>query len=138
MDDAVGLVIAAPVLAFGIWMLAFFGAHANGAGRAVVAAELAAAAAADSAGAASPAAPDAADHAERVAIGAAFSACSDIDASARLLVGDDGTAAVVDVECTVHSPMPQDVRLCVTGFAPDRSGETGHARRECPIIEVTK
>lgn len=138
MDDAVGLVIVAPVLAFGIWVLAFFGAHANGAGRAVVAAELAAAAAADAANSGASTASDAADHAERMAIGAALSACGDLDTRARVFVGDDGAAsAVVDIECIVSSPMPENVRLCFTGFASDGIDETGHVRRECPIVEET-
>ena len=42
MDEAVALVVAAPVVALALWAVAFVGGFANGQARAAVAAELAA------------------------------------------------------------------------------------------------
>ena len=65
VDDAVALVVAAPVIALALWAVAFVGGHSNSQARAAVAAELAARAAADSGA-------EAADTARRTALGATW------------------------------------------------------------------
>ena len=123
MDEAVALVVAAPVVALALWAVAFVGGFANGQARAAVAAELAAQAAAQAGG------PEAADSAERVALGATLSAC--VRTSAALAHSDPGQWAAVTVVCEVPVPLPGN-RACFTGYAQSRPAASAHVRVVCP------
>ena len=116
MDEAVALVVAAPVVALALWAVAFVGGFANGQARAAVAAELAAQAAVQAGG------PETADSAERVALGATLSACARTDA---------GQSAAVTVVCEVPGPLPGN-RACFTGYAQSRPAASAHVRVACP------
>ena len=122
MDDAVALVVAAPVVALALWAVAFVGGQSNSQARAAVAAELAARAAAD-------AGSEAADTAERTALGATVAACASTDAT--LDQHEPGEAAAVTVVCGVPGPMTHN-RVCVTGYAQTRPAATGHVPAACP------
>ena len=123
MDEAVALVVAAPVIALALWAVAFVGGFSNGQGRAAVAAELAAQAAAQAAG------PEAVDAARRVALGATLSACS--QTSATLAHTDAGRSAAVTVVCEVSGPLAGN-RVCFTGYAQARPAASAHVRVACP------
>ena len=123
MDEAVALVVAAPVIALALWAVAFVGGFSNGQARAAVAAELAAQAASQAAG------PEAADAAERIALGATLSACA--QTSAALTQTDAGQSAVVAVACEVPGPLPGN-RVCFTGYAQARPAASAHAKVACP------
>ncbi len=123
MDEAVGLVLATPVVALALWALAFVGGLSNGQARAAVAAELAAQAAVQAGG------PEAADSAERVALGATLSAC--VRTSAALTHTDAGQSAAVTVVCEVPGPLPGN-RACFTGYAQSRPAASAHVRVTCP------
>ena len=122
MDEAVALVIAAPVLALSLWAVAFAGEQSNSGARAAVAAEHAALAAVDSG-------PVAADTAARVALGATLGACARTDTV--LAHHDPGASAAVTVECRVPGPRTHN-RVCVTGYAQARPAATGHVQAPCP------
>ena len=123
MDEAVALVVAAPVVALALWAVAFVGGFANGQARAAVAAELAAQAAVRAGG------PEAADSAERVARGAMLSACVQTGASLAHL--DAGRSAAVTVVCEVPGPLPGN-QACFTGYAQSRPAASAHVRVACP------
>ena len=127
MDEAVALVVAAPVVALALWAVAFVGGHSNGEARATVAAELAAQAAARAA--AHTDGPEAADTAGRVALGATLSACTQTDTT--LDYADVSQAAAVTVVCEVSGPFSGN-RVCVTGYAQARPAASVHARSDCP------
>ena len=122
MDEAVALVMAAPVVALSLWAVAFVGGQSNSQTRAAVAVELAARAAVDSG-------PEATDTAARVALGATLAACTHTDAV--LAHHDPGASAAVTVECRVPGPRIHN-RVCVTGFAQARPATTGHVQAPCP------
>ncbi len=122
MDEAVALVMAAPVMALALWAVAFAGEHSNSGARAAVAAELAARAAVDSG-------PEATDTAARVGLGATLAACTHTDTV--LAHHDPGASAAVTVECRVPGPRIHN-RVCVTGYAQARPAATGHVRAPCP------
>ena len=122
MDDAVALVVAAPVVALALWAVAFVGGHSNSQARATVAAELAARAAADSG-------PEAADTAGRIALGATLAACARTDAT--LDHHNPGRTAAVTVVCGVPGPLTHN-RVCITGYAQTRPATTGHVPAACP------
>ena len=122
MDEAVALVMAAPVVALALWAVAFTGNFSNGQARAAVAAELAAQAAVRSGG------PEAADAAERIALGATLSAC--VRTSATLAHIDARQSAAVTVVCEVPGPLPGN-RACFTGYAQQRPAASTHARVAC-------
>ncbi|MYB03865.1 MAG: hypothetical protein F4011_00295 [Acidimicrobiaceae bacterium] len=122
MDEAVALVIAAPVLALSLWAVAFAGEQSNSGARAAVAAEHAALAAVDSG-------PVAADTAARVALGATLAACTHTDTV--LAHHDPGASAAVTVECRVPGPRTHN-RVCVTGYAQARPAATGRVQAPCP------
>ena len=122
MDEAVALVVAAPVIALSLWALAFVGGFANGQARSAVAAELAAQAAARVEGA------QAADAAEQVAVGATLSACS--RTRAALAHTDAGQSAAVTVVCEVSGPLSGS-RVCFAGYAQDRPAVSTHVRIAC-------
>ncbi len=123
MDEAVALVVAAPVVALALWAVAFVGGFSNGQARAAVAAELAAQAAVEAGG------PEAADSAERIALGATLSACA--RTSATIAHTDAGQSAAVTVVCEVAGPLP-DNRACFTGYAQSRPAASAHVRVACP------
>ena len=123
MDEAVALVVAAPVIALALWALAFVGGLSNGQARSAVAAELAAQAAAH---AQSPAAGDTAG---RVALGATLSACA--RTSATVAHTDAGQSAAVTVVCEVQGPLSGN-RVCFTGYAQHRPAASTHVRVACP------
>ena len=123
MDEAVALVLAAPVVALALWAVAFVGGFANGQARAAVAAELAAQAAVQAGGL------EAADSAERVALGATLSAC--VRTSAALAHTDAGQSAAVTVVCEVLGPLPGN-QACFTGYAQSRPAASAHVRVTCP------
>ena len=125
MDEAVALVVAAPVVALSLWALAFVGGFSNGQARAAVAAELAAQAAVQAAG------PEAADAAGRIALGATLSACSKTTATMAHTDGDQ--SATVTVVCEVPGPLPGN-RVCVTGFAQARPAASAHVQVTCPTL----
>ena len=122
MDDAVALVVAAPVIALALWAVAFAGGQSSSQGRAAVAAELAARAAVDSG-------LEAADTAERTALGATLAACAQTDTV--LAHHDPGVSAAVTVVCRVPGPLTHN-RVCVTGYAQARPAATGHVPAACP------
>ena len=122
MDDAVALVMAAPVIALALWAVAFAGEQSNSQARAAVAVELAARAAVD-------AGPEAADTASRTALGATLAACTHTDAA--LAHHDPGESAAVTVVCHVPGPLAHN-RVCVTGYAQARPATTGHVQGPCP------
>ncbi len=122
MDEAVALVIAAPVLALALWAVTFVGEQSNSQARAAVAAEFAARASVDSG-------PAAADTAARTALGATLAACVRTDAT--LAHHDPGESAAVTVACEVPGSLTRD-RVCVTGFAQARPATTGHVPAPCP------
>lgn len=122
MDEAVALVMAAPVVALTLWAVAFVGGQSNSQTRAAVAAELAARAAVDSG-------PVAADTAARVALGATLAACTQTDTV--LAHHDPGASAAVTVACRVPGPRTHN-RVCVTGYAQARPAATGHVQAPCP------
>ncbi len=122
MDDAVALVVAAPVIALALWAVAFVGAHSNSQARAAVAAELAARAAAHSGA-------EAADTAGRTALGATLAACAHTHAT--LVHHDPGRTAAVTVVCRVPGPLTHNL-VCVTGYAQAKPAATGHVRAACP------
>ena len=126
MDEAVALVVAAPVVALSLWALAFVGGFSNGQARAAVAAELAAQAASQATG------PEAADAAGRIALGATLSACA--RTGATLAHTDAGRSAAVTVVCEVPGPLPGN-RVCFTGYAQDRPAASAHARVACPASQ---
>ena len=126
MDEAVALVVAAPVVALSLWALAFVGGFSNGQARSSVAAELAAQAAVRADGA------QAADTARRIALGATLSACA--RTSATLAHTDTGQSAAVTVVCEVPGPLPGN-RVCFTGYAQDRPAASAHARVACPASQ---
>ncbi|MXW96153.1 MAG: hypothetical protein F4110_14115 [Acidimicrobiaceae bacterium] len=126
MDEAVALVLAAPVVALALWAVAFVGGFANGQARAAVAAELAAQAAAQAG------APEAAESAERVALGATLSAC--VQTSATLVHADASQSATVTVVCEASGP-PAGNRVCVTGYAQSRPAASAHVRVACPASQ---
>ena len=123
MDEAVALVVAAPVVALALWAVAFVGGFSNGEARAAVAAELAAQAAVQAAG------PEAADTAERIALGATLSACA--HTAATLDHADAGQSAAVTVVCEVSGPLSGN-RVCFTGYAQARPAASVHVRTACP------
>ena len=123
MDEAVGLVLATPVVALALWALAFVGGFSNGQARAAVAAELAAQAASQAAG------PEAVDAAERIALGATLSACA--RTSATLARTDAGQSATVAVVCEMSGPLAGN-RVCFTGYAQTRPAASAHVRVTCP------
>lgn len=123
MDEAVALVVAAPVVALALWAVAFAGGFANGQARAAVAAELAAQAAVQAGG------PEAAGSAERVALGATLSAC--VRTSAALAHTDAGRSAAVTVVCEVSGPLTGN-RVCFTGYAQTRPAVSTHVHIACP------
>lgn len=123
MDEAVALVVAAPIIALALWAIAFAGNLANGQARSAVAAELAAQAAARARG------PEAADTAGRVALGATLSACEQTGASLTRI--DAGRSAAVTVVCAVPGPLPGN-RACFTGYAQRRPAASTHVRVACP------
>lgn len=123
MDEAVALVVAAPILALALWAVAFVGGYSNGEARAVVAAELGAQAAARASG------PEAVDAAERVALGATLSTCARTNTTFHA-AQEDGEAAVT-VVCEVSGPLP-DNRVCVTGFVQTRPAVSTHVHVDCP------
>lgn len=132
MNEAAALVLAAPVVALSLWALAFVGGFSNGQARAAVAAELAAQAAVQATG------PEAADSAERVALGAALSACvrtsaTMADTSATMAHTDAGRSAVT-VVCEVPGPLPGN-RACFTGYAQARPAASAHVRVACPASQ---
>lgn len=122
MDDAVALVVAAPVIALALWAVAFAGSQSSSQGRAAVAAELAAQAAVDSG-------LEAADTAERIALGTTLAACAQTDIV--LAHHDAGESAAVTVVCRVPGPLTHN-RVCVTGYAQARPAATGHVPVSCP------
>ena len=122
MDDAVALVVAAPVIGLALWAVAFVGGHSNSQARTAVAAELAARAAAGSG-------LEAADTAGRTALGATLAACARTDAI--LVHHDPGQAAAVTVVCRVPGPLTHN-RVCITGYAQARPATTGHIPAACP------
>ena len=121
VDDAVALVVAAPVVALALWAVAFVGGQSNGQARAAVAAELAARAAAGSGA-------EAADTAGRIALGATLAACAHTDAT--LVHHDPSGTAAVAVVCQVPGPFSH-TRVCVVGYAQARPAATGHFRTGC-------
>ena len=123
MDEAVALVVAAPVIALALWAVAFVGGFSNGQARAAVAAEMAAQAASQTAG------PEAADAAVRIALGATLSAC--VQTSAALAHTDAGQSATVTIACEVPGPLPGN-RVCFTGYAQARPAASAHAQVVCP------
>ena len=123
MDEAVALVVAAPVVALALWAVAFVGGYSNGQARAAVAAELAAQAAAHAHG------PEAADAAGRIALGATLSACA--QTSTALTHTDAGQSAAVTVVCEVSGPLAGN-RVCFTGYAQSRPAASTHVRSTCP------
>lgn len=122
MDEAVALVVAAPVVALALWAVDFVGGQSSSQTRAAVAAELAALAAVDSG-------PEAVDTAARVALGATLAACTHTDAV--LAHHDPGESAAVTVACRVPGPLTHN-RVCVTGYAQARPATTGHVHAPCP------
>ncbi|MCY3619027.1 MAG: hypothetical protein F4Z00_17450 [Acidimicrobiaceae bacterium] len=122
MDEAVALVMAAPVVALSLWAVAFVGGQSNSQTRAAVAAELAARAAVDSG-------TEAVDTAARVALGATLAACT--QTGAVLAHHDPGASAAVTIACRVPGPRIHS-RVCVTGYAQTRPATTGHVRAPCP------
>ncbi len=122
MDEAVALVLAAPVVALALWAVAFTGSFSNAQARSAVAAELAAQAAADARGSV----PDAA---ERVALGATLSACAQTGTSLNHI--DTGQSAAVTVACEVPGP-PARNRVCFAGYAQHRPAVSTHVRVACP------
>ena len=123
MDEAVALVVAAPVVALALWGVAFVGGFSNGQARAAVAAELAAQAASQATG------PEAADTAGRIALGATLSAC--VQTSATLTQADSGQSAAVTVVCEIPGPLRGN-RACFTGYAQSRPAASTHVRVACP------
>ena len=123
MDEAVALVVAAPVVALALWAVAFAGDHANGQARTAVAAELAAVAATRASS------PAAAGTAERIALGATLAACARTDT--QLVHRDDEGRAAVTVVCQVPGPLSHNT-VCVTGYAQRRPAATGHLPTPCP------
>ena len=123
MDEAVALIVAAPVVALALWAVAFVGGFSNGQARAAVAAELAAQAAVQATG------PDVADAAGRVALGATLSACA--WTSATIAHTDASRSAAVTVVCDVPGPLDGN-RVCFTGYAQARPAASAHARVACP------
>ncbi len=123
MDEAVALVVAAPVVALSLWALAFVGGFSNGQARATVAAELAAQTASQATG------PEAADAAGRIALGATLSACA--RTSTAIAHTDAGQSAAVTVVCEVPGPLPGN-RVCFTGYAQSRPVASAHVRVACP------
>lgn len=126
MDEAVALVLAAPVVALSLWALAFVGSFSNGQARATVAVELAAQAASQATG------PEAADSAERVALGATLSACA--RTSTAVAHTDSGQSAAVTVVCEVPGPLSGN-RVCFTGYAQTRPAASAHVRVTCPASQ---
>ena len=126
MDEAVALVVAAPVVALSLWALAFVGGFANGQARVTVAAELAAQAASQATG------PEAADAAGRIALGATLSACA--RTSATLAHTDPSQSAAVTVVCEVPGPLPGN-RVCYTGYAQTRPAASVHVQAACPASQ---
>ena len=122
MDEAVALVIAAPVLALALWVVTFVGGQSNSQARTAVAAELAARASVDSG-------PEAADTAARTALGATLAACVRTDAV--LAHHDPGESAAVTVACRVPGSLSHN-RVCVTGYAQASPAATGHVQATCP------
>lgn len=123
MDEAVALVLAAPVVALALWAVAFVGGSSNGEARAAVAAELAAQAASQATG------PEAADTAGRIALGATLSACAQTASDTDDV--DPGQSATVTVVCEVPNPLAGN-RVCFTGYAQTRPAASAHARVACP------
>ncbi len=123
MDEAVALVVAAPVVVLALWALAFVGGFSNGQARAAVAAELAAQAAVRVSD------PEAADTADRVALGATLSACA--NSGSALIHNDAGRSAAVTVVCEAPGPLPGN-RACFTGYVQHRPAASTHARVACP------
>ncbi len=123
MDEAVALVVAAPVVALALWAVAFVGGYSNGQARSAVAAELAAQAAVHTQG------PAAADTAGRIALGATLSACA--RTSTALAHTDAGRSAAVTVVCEVSGPLAGN-RVCFTGYAQTRPAASVHVRVTCP------
>ena len=122
VDDAVALVVAAPVIALALWAVAFVGGHSDSQGRTAVAAELAARAAADSGA-------EAAATAGRTALGATLAACAHTEAT--LVHHDPGRTAAVTVVCRVPGPLTHNL-VCITGYAQARPAATGHVPAACP------
>ncbi len=127
MDEAVALVVAAPVVALALWAVAFVGGYSNGQARSTVAAELAAQAAARSA--AHTVGPEAADIAGRVAFGATLSACARTDTIVNH--ADADRTAAVTVVCEVSGPLSGN-RVCIAGYAQARPAASVHVRAPCP------
>ena len=123
MDEAVALVVAAPVVALSLWALAFVGGFSNGQARSTVAAELAAQEAVRAESART------ADAAGRIALGATLSACA--RTSTAVAHTDAGRSAAVTVVCEVPGPLPGN-RVCFTGYAQARPAASAHARVACP------
>ena len=123
MDEAVALVVAAPVVALALWAVAFVGGYSNGQARSAVAAELAAQAAVHTQG------PEAADTAGRIALGATLSACARTNSA--LAHADPGRSAAVTVVCEVSGPLAGN-RVCFTGYAQTRPAASVHVRVTCP------
>ena len=124
MDEAVALVVAAPVVALALWAVAFVGSFSNGQARAAVGAELAAQAAAQATGL------EAADTAERIALGATLSACT--GTSSDMDDVDTGQSATVTVVCEVSGPLAGN-RVCLTGYAQIRPAVSAHVQVDCTV-----
>lgn len=129
MDEAVALLLAAPVLALAVWTLAHVGDRSNAAGRVEVAVELAASAATDAAahGASSQ---DAAEAARRVVTGATLDACEGVDhLDVAVVDSTAGPVAAATVTCRVPHRIWGPTQLCVTGYAQHRPAALGHVDR---------
>lgn len=127
MNEAVALVVAAPVVALALWAVAFAGDYSNSEARSTVAAELAAQAAARSA--AHTVGSEPADMAARVALGVTLSACARTDTILNHASAD--RTATVTVVCEVSGSL-SGRRVCIAGYAQDRPAASTHARAPCP------
>ena len=123
MDEAVALVVAAPVVALALWAVAFTGNFSNGQARTAVAVELAAQVAARTRGS------EAAATAGRVALGATLSTCVQTGTSLDHI--DAGQSAVVTIVCEVPGPLAGN-RACFAGYAQHRPAASTHVRVACP------
>ena len=124
MDDAVALVVAAPVVALALWAVPLVGNLSDSQDRTAVAAEAAAHAAVHAA------ASDAAESAGSVALGATVNSCATTRTSLEHFDADLGTAAVA-VACEVPGPIGQKV-VCLIGYAQTKPAASGHLPAACP------
>ena len=119
MDDAVALVMAAPVIALALWAVTFAGGQSNSGARAAVAAEAAALAAVDSGH----------EAAARIALGATLAACTRTDTV--LIHHEPAVSAAVTIVCRVPGPLTHN-QVCITGYAQAQPATTGHVPVSCP------